>query len=353
MKLEDIVPGAVLNYNGGVWRVMEKSVCRESAAYVEVQWTLESNSGGEAYLLRSEEKKEDGTEVLWVFTRQTQLHKVSFEAAPGSLKPFAELDMPSAPPAHVNFANDKFSFQDETSGEAEDDEGDTVTKITWNYYSSDHKRNLAIEIWKEPDRDYPEAYDGLVVPPSAFEIRAETFTVSRGGARGGGMSGDASNTAFMVGIIGFFALLAGLAVDSLFFLGLPFAVVMLMVVQRPPLWLWLSSAGVWAGVAVLAAGKGMGLSFWYLTGVCAALSVVLPRLIAASFSGVTAARYYRVALYGVLPALWVYSFLEYFLYAPGPRAFYQFFAACLLPLTAAGLCWLLGKISERPGEPDA
>lgn len=348
IKLDEIDAGNMVNYLGVPWRVTEKSVCRESASYSEVQWTLESDSNGEAYLLKTEEKKTEGGTVVWVFTRGTGLGGVSYEKTTGEWRAFKELDMPSAPPKTVKFVSDYFSFDGETSGEAVDDEGDTVTKVTWDYYSADRRRNLAIEIWKEPDRDYPEAYDGKVVEPSAFTVQEAKFQVSGGARRSGWtpLPEELTKKMFVASMVGFVALTGGLPLDCLLFLGVPAGILAVMIALRPPPWLYLSSACVWAGVGALVRYKGFGLSFWYLTAFCAVLSLVLPRLIAAAFSGLTAARHYRVALYGVLPALWVYSFLEYFRYAPGPRAFYQVFAACLLPLAAAGLCALLGRLAE-------
>ena len=337
-----------MNYLGVPWRVTEKNVCKEASSYSEVQWTLESDSNGEAYLLKTEEKTTEGDKVSWVFTRGTGLGGVHFEKKPGEWIAFKELDMPSSPPKTVKFVNDYFSFDGETSGEAVDDEGDTVTKVTWDYYSTDRRRNLAIEIWKEPDRDYPEAYDGKVVEPSAFTVQEAKFQVYGGARRAGGsfLSEELGKNLFVAAMAAFVATTAGLPMDYVLFFGVPAGILIVMAARRPPPWLYLSSACVWAGVGALVRYKGFGLSFWYLTAFCAALSLVLPRLIAASFSGLAAGRYYRVAVYGVLPALWVYSFLEYFRYAPGPRAFYQVFAACLLPLAAAGLCALLARITE-------
>ncbi|OGS11437.1 MAG: hypothetical protein A2234_04935 [Elusimicrobia bacterium RIFOXYA2_FULL_58_8] len=351
LKLEDIDTGNVLSYQGAEWTVSEKRVCEQSGSYLEVQWTLQGSPGGEAYLLETEEKGDAGATVAWVFTRQTLLESILFEKTPGQWANFKELDMPASAPASVKFVNQYFSFEGETSVQAEDDEGDMVPKLTWDYFSADRKRNLAIEIWKEPDRDYPEAYDGIVVDPSTFTILGKKARVFAGAAF---VSGDEAKAGFgAVGIIGFIGITNGLPVDYFFSFGPAAGVLALMMLRRPPRHVIIFSAVVWAAVAALVWFNGFGLSFWYLTAVCSGLCLVLTRLLAALVTGREPGRYYQVALFGAFPALWVYSFLEYLVYAPGPRAFYQFAAAFILPLAATGLCVLAGFLSDSAGRESA
>ena len=125
-----------------------------------------------------------------------------------------------------------------------------------------------------------------------------------------------------------------------------FVVLGLMFLHRPPVRLWVSAVIVWAAVAAMAHFGGYGFSFWYFTAVCAALSIVLPRLMTAVFPGTEPGGRYQTAVNGVFPALWVYSALQYFVFAPGPRAGYQLGAAIMLPLAATSVCALLGRISE-------
>jgi hypothetical protein len=354
-KLEDMTAGSVVRYMGVEWAVSDKSVCRESAAYCETEWTLHADGQGETYLLKSEEKKEQGLEEIWVFTRAAVLSCVFCERVPGQWRAFEELDMPSEPPKTVKFYDENFAFEGVTSGKAVDDEGDTVTKVTWDYYSADRSRNLAIEIWKEPDRDYPEAYDGKIVDPSSFEVLDKKADVSAWAASGGGLSAllsgkepGLSDLPHALGMMLFFAFMmvsSGVPMDYMFAFCMPLFVIAVMVKAALPLWLYLSSVCVWAGMAALTWYTGCRLSFWLITAFCAALSLVVPRLIASRSPD--AGRYGRVAFYGVFPALWVYSFFEYFLYAPGPRGAHHFFAACLLPSAAAVFCAFLSAILEK------
>jgi len=343
-KLDEITAGNVVRYMGVEWGVSDKSVCRESSEYCEIEWTLHAFIQGDAYLLKSEEKKASGLEEIWVFTRATALSSVLYEEPPGQWRSFGELDMPSEPPKSVKFYNESFAFEGVTSGRAVDDEGDTVTKVTWDYYSPDRSRNLAIEIWKEPDRDYPEAYDGKIVTPSAFEILDKKVSVSRRTSS----SGDASDLTQAPGAILFFAFIlvsSGVPMDYMCAFGMPLLVIAVMVTGQLPLWLWASSVCMWTGIGALAWQTGFGLSFWWITAICAALSLLVTKLIAPGLGG--DGRYGRVSIYGIFPALWVYSFLEYFIYAPGPRGAHHFVAACILPAVAAGFCYLLNGILER------
>ena len=343
-----------MRFMGAEWAVAAKSVCRESADYVEIEWTLHASGQGEAYLLKSEERKADGLEEIWVFTRAAVLSCVLSEIAPGQWIPFKELNIPSEPPKTVKFYEEYFAFEGETSGMAEDDEGDTVKKVTWDYYSSDRSRNLAIEIWKEPDRDYPEAYDGKIVDPSSFEILDKRVSVPARSASAGGISAlfsgeepglaDYAQAGGTMLFAAFMMVSSGVPMDYLFAFGVPLLVLIIMAKADLPLWLYLSSAGVWAGMIVLTWYTGFQLSFWLITAFCAALSLVLTRIIASRFSD--AGRYGRVAFYGVFPALWIYSFLEYFIYAPGPRGAHHLAAAFLLPVGAAVFCALLNGILE-------
>ncbi len=352
-KLDEIAAGNVLRYKGTEWNVVEKDVCKQSDAYVEQQWTLRNSASVEAYLLRTEEKKPEGSKVIWVFTHQTSLQGVTYEIIPGVWRAFTELEMPAGPPSTVKFSNEYLTFDGETSGRAEDDEGETVTKVTWDYYTTDRRTNLAIEIWKEEDRDYPEAYDGRVVEPSAFEVLDKKVRVSPRRASSGGdgqleiKPGEEVKSAFtMIGMSGFFFLIIGVPMDYYLSFGPAVCLAILMVLLRPPLWLWFSSALIWAAMTALVWLKGFGVSFWYIAAACAVLSAALPRLMAAKFPAQDSGRYYRTAIFGVLPAVWTYSFLEYLIYAPGPRAFYQVAAAIVLPLAVAGVCGLISFFTE-------
>ncbi|HBA61768.1 MAG TPA: hypothetical protein DCZ92_13350 [Elusimicrobia bacterium] len=337
--------GRYIKYQGREFCVTETTTNRESGTYTERQWTLESGSE-ELYLIKTEEKKASGLEVLWVLTRQTSLGGVTYEISPGEWIKFRESSMPDTAPRVVRCMAGDYNYEGSTSVRAEDDEGDMVPKITWDYYLPGRRKNLAIEIWKEPDQDYPEAYLGDIVRPEDFEVldkKARAGTYGKGSLPG--FEGvKAGLTGF--GMFGFIAIANGFPMDYYFALGVPLALVIVMCLMRVPVWLGISSACVWAFVLALGEFGGFKLSFWYIAVSCAALSALLPRLMRLFFSGEEISEHWRVAAFGALPALWVYSFIEYAVFAPGPHAAYQFFAACLLPLAAAGAAALLNRALE-------
>lgn len=345
-KLDAIAAGNVVRYLNAEWTVLEKSVRRDSGHYTETQWTLRGHFGEDSYLLKTEERKRGGVEVIWVFTRPTVLESISYESAPGAWTNFKELNMPSPAPRKVKFVNEDFFFDEETVVDAEDDDGNIVPKATWDYYSSDRKRNLAIEIWKEEDRDYPEAYDGKVVEVSAFEVLAKKASAYALGGISGSAFDAVKSSAGMFFIFGLVLVGNGVPMDFFLFLAPLVGALGIMIARRLPLQLWASSVAIWVAVALLARFSGYALSFWFLGAVCVGLSLLMPRLMAVLFSSEEPGAGWQAAVFGAFPALWCYSFLQYFVYAPGPRADYQLFAVILLPLAASGVCALLSRVSE-------
>ena len=176
-ELQDVDAGRLLLYKGQEWLVAERT-SSGGVGYSELQWTLhgKGQDSGTYYLMRT---KELGGPDAWVLTKQARLNSFFYERRPGDWDCFKELSLPKEPPQAVKYQDAYFNFEGESSCDAVDDEGDTVTKVTWDYYSADRRRNLAVEIWKEPDRDYPEAYDGAVVQPSEFTVLDKTAKVKR------------------------------------------------------------------------------------------------------------------------------------------------------------------------------
>ena len=171
--LEDLKKGDCLRYRQTDWFVFCREIYKETEAYQETQWTLVAKGNIAVYLIRSEEKKETGLECIWVLTKQIPLDTLQYEPSPGTWLPLFEEPFVSAAPRSLRLGSTIVNFEGETSGLARDDEGLTVTKLTWDYYDDTKTRNIAIEVWKESDRDYPEAYDGAVVQASDFEILPE------------------------------------------------------------------------------------------------------------------------------------------------------------------------------------
>ena len=346
MDLGSAEIGRVISCRGVEWTVSDKTVSRQSGSYLERQWTL-THGSDELYLVKSEEKKISGLEEIWVLTRQISLSGVSYEYAPGNWRGLDEDSLPPEPPRAVQYAEADYTYDSTSSVKAKDDDGNMVPKDTWDFYSADRRKNLAIEIWKEDDKDYPEAYLGDVVTPADFEVLDKKVAVPRFGlSPDQGFFEILKNSAGGAGMVGLMLIINGFPCDYFIALAVPATLLFCLYVLGSPAWLTVSCVCVWCAVGAAAKLSGFGLSFWYLAFSCAALSVVLPRLMATFFQGQEISGHWRLAVYGVLPALWVYSFLVYIIFAPGPHAAYQFFAACLLPLAIAAAVAALNRVLE-------
>jgi hypothetical protein len=333
--LEDLKTGEAIQYELKDWFVKDRSVYKESDDYKEIQWTVHNDKEGECYLLRSEEKKEGGFEYVWVFTKPVNINAVEYKSLSDKWEFFKENDFMAEPPKELKFDNMFFTYEAETSGEAQDDEGLMVTKLTWDYYDPSGAFNLAIEVWKEEDRDYPEAYLGLVIEPYKVKIlpREKTRFIKRASKK------------FNLAVLGYGAFGAlilwtsGVPLDLIIAFSIPAASLALLVVRYGMPWLYLASFSVWAVMAAFFIITNLGASYWVVasTGVIlASLTARLSNLIPLKEDN---ADYPIIAITGLLPALWIYSFIMYFKFAPGPHTAGQLFMACILPAFASGICY--------------
>jgi hypothetical protein len=342
--LEELKKGDSVRYDHTDWLVSAKELHEESKDYHETQWTLISGSKKTGYLVRSAEKKEDGFEFIWVFTKEIWLEHIQYQDLQGKWLDFQEKKFVSAPPQTVRFRETRFNYQGETSGKARDDDGNLVTKLTWDYYDDSRKRNLAIEIWKEPDRDYPEAYDGIVVQPSDFTVlprpAVEVFRrkVNAGQGRNYAVCG-------WTAVVGFILFLNGVPFDYLAFAIIPvFAVIILY--QTFSVLAWFSAACY--GLAVAGAAVVLGadrLSFWSVSGLAMVMSVAVPRMMALAKPDFRGAPLEPLVFSAsLLPSLWIYSFFMYFKYAPGPHDGGQLLATCVLPVVSTSAAYVLNRV---------
>lgn len=347
--LDSAGTGSVLRYRGEESYVAEKAVNRESGTYLEKQWTLRSTLGADRYLVKSEEKKASGLEVIWVLTSAIRLGSVTGAEEPGGGSAFPDPDaMPETPPRAVGYNGGVYTFAGKSSVKAADDDGDMVTKITFDYYSGDRRRNLAIEIWKEPDKDYPEAFLGDVVNPAEFELLDKKVDVIKTIGNNGfsGPLPELQAGFSVVGLAGLVVLVNGMPIEYIIGFGVPAALIFAMCLLVSASWLRIATGALLAVVALAAYIGRFALPFWHIAFGCLVVSAMLPRLIGGFYPGERLSGHFRVSLYGVLPALWLYSFTEYLFFAPGPHASYQFLAAALLPSGAAAVCALVNFMLE-------
>lgn len=336
--LEELRPGDWVRWGSVDWEVTGRTVYRESADYQEVQWEIE---GGHStrYLIMSTENKGGGTEVIWVCTRQTGIGRVQLSEGNG-WRSFREKDEMSAPPRQVKYDETLYRLEGETQGRAEDDEGNDVNKLTWDYYDASGKRNLAIEVWQCPDADYYEAYDGLVVKPSEFaRIKAPPRRLPK-------LDKDMLSALVVAGFgCVFFLPLAGglltamdIGAEYVVLLALPALAIGLAAAARARLELLAACCafGLAAGIAVLKL-RGPGLAYWEYAAYGLAAGPAAAELLSRFFGGIRSSDKALSGACASLLAMFAVGFSHYTGYAPRPHNLGMLFAACVLPLPPAAL----------------
>lgn len=340
---EQLKKGDAINYDQTDWLVTDRSVYKESDDYREVQCTLYNAKQGERYLVRSEGKTDKGIEYTWVFTRAISIRPIQFKSATGDWLHLDKKHFVSAPPNELKRNDILFHFMGETSGKAKDDDGNMVTKLTWDYYDATGKQNLAIEIWKEEDGDYPEAYDGTVIDPHSIRI------LQPGAARRLRRNPAPWQQNVLYGLaVALVVWLNGVPMDICIAVGIPVLVVYLVTALRGVgWWLWWASAVVWMAMIILCMVKGSGTSYWVIAAWGVALATICARTIALLAPEADRGDYSLISFTGLLPALWLYSFFTYFKFAPGPHSAGQFLTACLLPSIPTAICYCANLALEN------
>lgn len=345
-QIDHLAVGNGIRFRNVKWAVTDKDEYVESADYRETQWTLLTAGKRTAYLIQSDENTDHGPERIWIFSRPVPLESVRYKNENGDWMLFEECGRLYKPPQVAALGETIFTLQGETSGQAEDDDGNMVTKLTWDYYDESGARNLAIEVWKEEDGDYPEAYDGESISPDEVEILdakevAQIRRVAASDWQGLGLTiaGAVIVVLFLWG--------AGIPLDVCLAGAVPITAVFRILKRNAVV------VGAVAVIMTLLFGVVMFLmggvaSFWVIAilsmvlGVALRYSVSLVGLDAAALGGP------HDLLGCFLPALWMVSFYMYFVYAPGPRDGAQLGAAVLVPVViTAGIYlvnYLLGRI---------
>lgn len=333
------------------WEVTDRTVYQDSAAYSEVQWELSPDGGRERYLVFSRENEGGRTEETWVCTEQTSIGGVEYHAGAGEWRPFREQDsLPAAPPA-VRLGGTDFALDGESKGTAEDDEGDTVVKLTWDYFDGARRRNLAIEIWKEPDADYYEAYDGRVVRPSEFQFLPPR---PRRGAKIGEVAGHLVAIAFaglfLVPIAGGFLNVFDVGAEYLLAALVPGLLVYVAYMRGALPGLLASAlpagfAAGWLAVKLL----GLGDPYWRYALYGLVAGPVLAEASSRLFPEARRTDKAAAAAGATMLFLYVISFSHYVNYAPRPHNMSGLMAACALPLPPALAVYLLYRLK---GDPD-
>jgi hypothetical protein len=232
-------------------------------------------------------------------------------------------------------------FYNQSSGRAKDDDGKMVPKDTWDYYDSSGKRNVAIEIWKEADRDYPEAYDGKVIDTSTIKLFSPAENIIAA-AKIKPAKSVHFGSGLVLGIMAFFAFMSGMPFDILLTLSVPGICLYVMFFQYNSLF-WVAVFGatwllfsalilfIWHGVA----------SYWVVMLVLLIISVFVIKTIGSYYPDAKEKITPTIFAAVFLPGTWTYSFYMYFMYAPGPHNFNQLMVTCLLPVFLTGILFLI------------
>lgn len=338
--LENMEEGDYVRWDSKDWEVTDRTLYRESGDYSEVQWELTPHSGPTHYLIRSRENKLGGVEEIWVCTRQVKIRGVEYLASDGTWHSFEPQYSLKDAPAQARYDGLDLRLDGETQGTAEDDEGDTVTKLTWDYYDTGRGRNIAIEVWKEPDADYYEAYDGRVVSPSDFTLLARPAGAGRRRGNKGGLLPVLAVAAvlsfFAIPVVGPILNLSDAGAEYLLAFLLPAVCVASSTARGTHKGLLFVSLAVAAAFALLLMKfRGFGASYWEYALYGVLIGPGITETMGRLFPDIRTSDKAPAAGNATLLLLFIIGFAHYVKFAPRPHNSSGLFAACVLPLVPA------------------
>ncbi len=167
--------GAAILFDGREWQVAEQASYSTAEGYRVTEWRCECG-GTTGYLL----KEGDAGTVRWFFTRGIPTDSVKVSGGEGlaeRLKKTAE----APPPETLEHEGESYRFEDTTDGTYEDESGASVRKVTWDYWDSGRRRNLAVERWPDGSCD---TYLGGYIDPGQFTLRPAAPAEARPKGRG-------------------------------------------------------------------------------------------------------------------------------------------------------------------------
>jgi hypothetical protein len=271
----------------------------------------------------------------------TRLASIRYQTPTGNWELFNDIKLPPMHPESIQLSDDTvLTFDSMTSGRAKDDDGKMVAKNTWDYYDFIRQRNIAIEIWKENDRDYPEAYDGKVVNASEIQLLAPEEIQ---GATKKIKSTKVIHYSFFIvaGMVAFFAFISGIPFDYLLAASSPVLSLCVLYQYNNSFWniafgaTWLIFTGLlfllWNGIA----------SYWAVMLVLLVISVFVMKTMGIYYLDKKEEIKPLIFTAVFLPGTWIYSFYMYFTYAPGPHNVEQLMVTCVLPIFLTGVLFFV------------
>ncbi len=326
--------GDSFTFEDDTWVVTEYGLSPNDSGYDERQWTVQDKRSGEtAYLLLCEET--GNTTEKWVFTRQIVLGSVFIsDDSPDQGRSLKE-KMPGKPPQKMTYNMRDFFFKESYTTQAEDDDGNRVPKETWDYFDASELNNLAIEIWKEPDADYPEAFLGAIIPSSMFVYAGAKRVIAK----------KALGSLWIVPVSMFFLLCSGVPGDWLLALMLPIeALIWTLLLSPVCLLAVLAVTGV---ICALLFTVLFNTPAVFIGPIMVGLVTAFVRF-GASMQEDIALNIPLVSGAAAFVPIVVFSFTIYFKFSPGPHSAGQLGATILLPVMIGAITalvnWGLGKL---------
>jgi hypothetical protein len=345
-KLEELNAEQGIKIEGIEWLVSKKQVYQDNENEVDIQWTL-GRKNEIRYLILSQSKpgKSFCREIL--LTQGISIGYVSYKTEGGLWEVFRETGSLKTAPREVKTGNIVYYLDDETSDEAVDDDGNTVTRLTWDYYNMEKAQrdivkscvHLAIEVWKEPDADYYEAYLGNLIRENAWEIIDKPSVIAYGR--------ETENIwliapLFVVSSSFLINIFLKVPFDITFVSICAFAILSCYFIYNTDLiWFFLLLVPIIIPLLICKVS-----SLVYLI-VYVAASYIVCNLWRSGSETKDAKQRIKASCHFTLFALWVASFINYCEYAPSPHSFSQFATAAMVPIIYTAVTFLVLKLTIR------
>ena len=330
--------GTAILFDGEEWQVAGQSSYSNDEGYRVHEWSCEAGESAGSLLKEVDPKRGS---ARWFFTREIPDDAVAVEGG-GALAEWMEREPDPKPPPALTYHQNAYRYEDTTEGTHEDDAGQRVRKVTWDYWDGGHAHNLAVERW--PDGSF-DCYLGRYIEPGQVTIRAAE---SGAGARPRRGANPFLRAAILLPCAYFLAFVVGRPLDE----GLAFSLLVAAVGG------WMAAARRAPAAAMAALGAAPFAAAIFLrfppltTGPGLAVLFGAPAVIGwiargrASSAGKVVVLY--AAAFGVAAPLLAVGLFEYFGFAPGPHTPDQLVLA-LGPAALGGLaaCLVAGLISRR------
>ncbi|AFZ23274.1 hypothetical protein Cylst_0950 [Cylindrospermum stagnale PCC 7417] len=176
-QLQELRPGDRVRYHGVDWDIEDYSRYQDPQGYETDEWLLKSRGGSEYYLLREFDPNQALNTVNWYLAQELPNVSLFLPDSPENIAPKLWQDMPKTEPyPELKLFYKSYYFESQTQGTYQA-EGETRSRITWDYWDQDHQINLAIEAFADGQLDI---YSTKVVQPEEFSQIQKEIEIKRG-----------------------------------------------------------------------------------------------------------------------------------------------------------------------------